>query len=208
MHFTERAFITGLILYYKPIKILELGVAAGSGSAVILNAIKGIENAHLHSVDFCERYYRDKTKSTGYIVDEYFPCFVKKRTMYLGEDVANIIDTIGSEIDFFVLDTVHVHPVEMINFLCVLPYLKENSIVVLHDISLYLTKSGFSSSSYACKLLFDTIVAYKITPKEKYLTNPNIGAFQINVDTKRYIYNLFSCLFLPWGKYIIYRMKN
>lgn len=36
----ERQFINGIIRQVKPKKILEVGVSSGSGTAIILNAIK------------------------------------------------------------------------------------------------------------------------------------------------------------------------
>ena len=50
MSFLERCFLNGIIRQSKPIKILELGVAAGGSSAIILNAIKDFDNAKLYSV--------------------------------------------------------------------------------------------------------------------------------------------------------------
>jgi predicted O-methyltransferase YrrM len=40
MNITESAFLTSLILKYKPKKILEVGVSAGTSSLVLLNAMK------------------------------------------------------------------------------------------------------------------------------------------------------------------------
>jgi hypothetical protein len=57
------------------------------------------------------------------------------------------------------------------------------------------------STSYATKLLFDTVVADKVTLKnfeEGYL-HPNIAAFQVNADTRRYIGDVVRSLFFPWG---------
>ena len=41
--YLERAFLNGLILQKKPVKILELGVSAGGNTAVILNALNAIK---------------------------------------------------------------------------------------------------------------------------------------------------------------------
>ena len=45
----QREFINGIIRKFKPKKIVEIGVYYGGSSAVILNAIKDIEGAHLYS---------------------------------------------------------------------------------------------------------------------------------------------------------------
>ena len=43
----EPYFINGIIRKYKPKKCLEIGVAAGGSSIIILNAIKDIKNSFL-----------------------------------------------------------------------------------------------------------------------------------------------------------------
>ena len=194
----ERAFVTGLIAYYQPKKVLEMGVAAGGGTVIILNAIKEIEGARLHSVDLFEKYYRDPSKSSGWMVQELMPELAHLWTPHLGRDAVEVMDDIG-EVDFVVLDTAHIHPVETLNFLCALPYLKDGTVVVLHDIALHLTRGGYATASYACRLLFDSVVGEKLVPAEKYAAHPNIGAFQVCADTRKYVYNLFSSLFMPWG---------
>ena len=44
------------------------------------------------------------------------------------------IETIGNEIDLVFIDTMHTTPGEMLDWLMALPFLKEEAIVVLHDI--------------------------------------------------------------------------
>jgi hypothetical protein len=75
--------------------------------------------------------------------------------------------------------------------------------------SQYVPLKNFPQVSFAPKLLYDTVVADKITlPVEAYSVNEsnnwgivysNIGAFQINNDTWKYIGNIFSMLEFPWG---------
>lgn len=66
----QSAFICGLIKKYKPKKILELGVAAGETTAIIMNccSILGL-NAEIYSVDLNENFSRDITKKTGYLIE-------------------------------------------------------------------------------------------------------------------------------------------
>ena len=45
----------------------------------------------------------------------------------------DVIDEIGSDIDFLILDTLHIVPGEILDFLVCLPYLTKDAIVVLHD---------------------------------------------------------------------------
>ena len=66
MNKNQRGFINGLIRYFKPKKILELGVFFGGSSIIILNAIKDIEDSHLFSIDI------NNSSSVGKCVDKYF----------------------------------------------------------------------------------------------------------------------------------------
>ena len=66
----DMRFINGMIRKYKPKKILEVGVASGDSTAIILNAIQNIENSHLYSIDKLPYVYNIKEKETGWIVKE------------------------------------------------------------------------------------------------------------------------------------------
>ena len=69
----EKRFLNGIIRQNKPKKILELGVSAGGSSAIILNAIKDIDNAKLYSIDYSDKWYLDNNKNSGFIISEKFP---------------------------------------------------------------------------------------------------------------------------------------
>ena len=62
----QLSMLCGLIKEYRPQKIVEVGVAAGGTTAVILNCLSLIElDTWVYSVDLSERYYRDTSKKTG-----------------------------------------------------------------------------------------------------------------------------------------------
>ena len=50
-------FINGIIRKYRPKRCLEIGVANGGSSILILNAIKDIKNSFLISLDINELLY-------------------------------------------------------------------------------------------------------------------------------------------------------
>ena len=58
MSMREIEFLNSIILRYKPKKCLELGIAAGSSSVVLLNAIKDSPSAELISFDYSDTYLR------------------------------------------------------------------------------------------------------------------------------------------------------
>ena len=114
-----------------------------------------------------------------------------------------IIDGIGGNIDFVILDTVHSMPGEGMDFLAVLPYLKIGSVVVLHDVSLNQARAQ-NFNSHATTALFSAVAANKFLNfvpddgKRRYVY-PNIAAFQINEQTAPNIENVFLTMVLRWA---------
>lgn len=208
----ERQFLNAIILKNKPKKLLELGVARGGSSIVMLNAIKNIEGAKLYSIDKSDYYYRDDNISTGYAVNNY-EYLKDKWVLHTGILATKVIDEIGAGIDFCLLDTAHVNPGEILDFLIVLPYLKNGSILVLHDTNLHTAiKPSERAKMEWCitnNILMSTIRGEKIIPgnfidkNEKTLTQcktrfPNIGAIKISGETKKNLWEVFNLLTLKW----------
>lgn len=194
----ELAFLCGLIKQSKPKKIVEIGVAAGGTTAVILNCIAMLDmRAQLYSIDLMTDYYLDENKKVGYQAEEAKTILDHKldHTLYTGKYSVECLESIGKDIDFLILDTRHVMPGEILDFLACYPYLKKGGVVVLHDIIL-----NFEANhpyAYATKLLLDTVVADKYS--DLSIQNfRNIAAFQITDDTNKYIEDVFSSLTITW----------
>ena len=121
--------------------------------------------------------------------------------MFRGRDGSYFLEDIGGDIDLLVLDTAHVHPMETLNFLCVLPFLKlTGSYVILHDITLFV--AGVKSrNALACRYLFGHVVSdEKLSPSPDTEERPsNIGAFRVSDVTMKYVNNLFESLPIPWS---------
>jgi len=206
MTFPERKFLFGLIRHFKPKNILEIGVASGGGSGLMLQAIKDIKESTCTSIDKAEYVFRYPDKPIGFAAlreNANNPQW----TLIAGKDPSEVIEAFGKKFDFAVIDTMHIHPVETLNFLSVLPFLEEGAIVALHDLSLYMHPmySTDPNLSLATKFLFNSVVGEKITISsndKEYISSfilPNIGAFQVTSDTRKYIDGVFHCLTVPWG---------
>lgn len=199
----QLSYLCGLIKEKVPNKVLEIGVAAGSTSMVILNCLSKVNsNATMYSVDLSEQYYRDNSKCTGYMIEQAKKVITNMCThkLLLGKYAPEFLDEIGKGIDFVIIDTVHVLPGEILDFLAVLPYLTEDAVVVLHDVTLHHENINCSKESFATKILLDTVVGEKLFLEDSssYAGYPNIGAFKINKDTKKYIWDVFSSLTINW----------
>ena len=87
------------------------------------------------SLDINENCYNNKSEKTGYAVKKYFPeLAINKWQLFKGRQPRVFLSKLKMKFDFLFLDTVHYAPGEMINLLEVLPFLEENTIIVLHDI--------------------------------------------------------------------------
>ena len=132
----QKEFLNGIVRKFKPQKIIEIGVSKGGSSAIILNAIKDRKNSHLYSVDINNSEY------IGLCVNNYFSQFLNKWSLFKGNIAVKFLESIGNKIDMAFFDTSHFEPGEILDFLMVLPFLKEESIIVFHDIGNQINFSG------------------------------------------------------------------
>jgi len=202
----EHKFLFGLIRFFKPKNILEIGVSSGAGTRLMLHTIKEMKESTLTSIDIAEQAYRFPDKPVGFVALQE-NANNPQWTLIAGKDASEVIEGFGKKFDFIMIDTLHIHPVETLNFLSVLPFLEDGAIVVLHDLSLYLTDdfNDFPKLRLASKFLFSSVTGEKITVSsndKKYISLcviPNIGAFQVTSDTRKYIDGVFHSLSVPWG---------
>ena len=209
---TESAFLCGAIKEFRPKKILEVGVATGGSTAVILQALEDIgESYEMHSIDILKKHAEYRTKDIG-----YFATFAKENNLinpnglrgshefYCGKILPQVIDKIGGDIDFVILDTVHFLPGEVLDFLAMLPYLKDSAVVVLHDVALnqHSYQTGWAEAC-ATGTLFSAVTAEKFLNfiPEDLFQYPNIAAFRVNEQTTENVENVFLSLILCW-KYL------
>lgn len=195
MTYLQRCFLNGIIRQSKPKKILEVGVSAGGSSAVILNAIKDFDNAKLYSIDYNKKWYRDNTKDTGFLIEEKFSRLKNNWKLYTGGTAAKFMEEIGGEIDLCLLDTMHINPGEFLDFLIILPYLKKNAILILHDVILHF----YHKPSITNGILFSCLRGKKFSFNEgNWDKFANIGAVILDENIKENILDYMFLLTLPW----------
>lgn len=219
----ESAFLTGLIKEKRPKKIVEIGVASGYTSSIILNQLnKNNEEFQMFSLDLNELFYRDRREKTGFFVNKVIKELninPEKHTLLTGKYAVQYAEVIGSGIDFLILDTVHSLPGEVYDFLAFLPLLEIGAVVVLHDTNLHhlYPAKELPNSSYSNCALISAVVGEKFNPiidnnsfnfslsndakrnSSQKRKPANIGAIIINLDTHNYIQNVFQLLMLNWA---------
>ncbi len=204
----ESAFLCGLLEKKHPHKILEVGVAEGGTSALIMDYMEnylGIFDYELHSVDINAELYTDNKRLTGYCVDIAYNdklIIGKNHFKYFGYYLPEVIDKIGDGIDFIILDTVHQIPGEIFDALIVIPYLKNGGIICFHDLSI-----DHQICTYGKGIVNN--VLFHILSGDKYMNvndydyerlgdYPNIAAVEKTDETEKNIQDVFSALSLPW----------
>lgn len=196
------AFLCGMLREKKPCKILEIGVAGGGTTAVILKCMKMLDySAEMYSVDISEKWYRTGNVDTGFVAKKYMEEIVGKvsHKFVLGKAIPYVIEEIGRDIDFLILDTTHVIPGELLDFLICYPFLQNGCIVVLHDMINNLLSCN--ENSIATRLLFCIVQESKWYMKEEDPDTfglSNIAAFEVSEGAKGYINNIFSALSFTW----------
>lgn len=198
----ERGFLCGLIRDHRPKKIVEVGVAFGGTTAVILECARELDlDCVMYSVDLAERrVYHDKSKQIGYLIEQSGMCAggghmtsLQTHHLLLGKILPERLEEIGGGIDFLILDTTHRMPGEILDYIAAFPYLTPDAIVVLHDTCLHYIEDR---SAVATSVLFQSVVA------DKFLNNqvayPNIAAFQLNEHSPLYMTDMIAALILPW----------
>jgi len=197
----EQKFMNGLIRNIKPRKIIEIGVSKGGSSALILNAINDIKGSKLYSIDKSIYCYKEKNKKSGFIVEEKFPELLDKWSLFTGGITSEFIETIGDGIDLVFIDTVHIAPGEMLDWLMVLPFLKNEAIVVFHD-TFYLYynkqvtkyKTHTSNNQLLCYIRGELI----LPQYGDSVFFRNIGALKLAPEQNKYYYQYFLALGNQW----------
>ena len=201
----EAYFLNGIIRKFKPNHCLELGVSRGGSSIIILNALKDINNSFLVSLDINENCYNNKNEKTGYAVNKYFPeLAINKWQLFTGRQPHIFLSKLKMKFDFLFLDTVHYAPGEMINFIEVLPFLEENTIVVLHDIIFHLPSLNYYNQKdtkiHPSQIyLISSLIGEKIILASKNNNIENIGAVILYPNQEKYYLNYFLLLLSPWN---------
>lgn len=133
----DLAFTMGVVGAVRPQRMLEIGVSAGVTSGAMLTAAP---DAVLDAVDISETVYYNPEKPVGAVVAEAFP---ECASRYNVVTKATSVDVAGldARYDVAFIDGEHAHPWASFDLLCVLPFLRQEAVVILHDIHYFCTHS-------------------------------------------------------------------
>ena len=204
----ELAFLCGMLGEFKPKKIVEVGVAAGGTTTVILNCLNLLEcRCEMFSVDICTQCYLDTSRITGFTATQFLEETSQNTVAHrfiLGKTVAAALDEIGGEIDFVILDTMHSLPGELLDFISLYPFLDSKAVVIFHDIGqaqLGIGNIHGASYEYASLVTMTALAGerYMISDECRIARLGNIGGIRLNENTPTNVESLFLALFINWN---------
>ena len=194
----EAQFINGIIRKNKLKNCLEIGVAEGGSSILILNSIKDMENSILVSLDLNKELFTDKNKLTGYKVNQFFLELSKNWKLYTGDQAHKFLIELNIKFDFLFLGFTHVSPGEIMNFIEALPFLNQNAIVVIHDLFWHFKRVINTKFFPSCISLIQALFGDKIFLKETKEGVPNIAAAFLYPNQKEHYLDYFLLLLNFW----------
>lgn len=157
----------------------------------------------MYSVDVSVPFYRDNSKRSGYIADEYLSVVggEARHEFLLGQALPHIIGKFADGFDMVVLDTMHILPGELLDYLAILPRLAPGAVICLHDISLnQLTESrNIATNALYASMVGRRLFNFLPTPNRYGATYPNIGAIQVTQETFEHVDGVFHALMLNWA---------
>jgi methyltransferase family protein len=193
----DAAFLVDVIHANQPTTIVEIGVASGVSSAVILSALDALPNPEsrtLRSCDIAPRCYFDSQYATGEAVQSMYPSPQARWVLNTDLDPRRLSQTTApGSIDLLFIDANHYHPWPLLDLLHMSVAAKPWSWVVLHDINLPEVSPAFHA--WGAKWLFEAWPLAKITGGG---CGGNIGAVQLPGDPRTLIPMAERLLQRPW----------
>jgi predicted O-methyltransferase YrrM len=202
----DAAFFAGLVMETRPEKLVEIGVASGWGSCVLLDALDACRVPHgsLHGVDIAPRFFYDESYATGQCVQEVMPDRAERYRLSTGVTIAEVVGEIGAGVDFAFIDAHHMHPWATLDLLGVMPIMKSQSWVAMHDLNLSL-KEDQEHRNRGPKYLFEGWV----DDKAHSIQQPTMaGAIRLPAEPVAALPLLLDILYTPWELPVDARATN
>jgi hypothetical protein len=190
----DSRFLAGLANFANPQRVVEIGVASGWSSAVLLKALSGLGgDRKVIGIDLSSNYYLDSSIRTGRAVDEAVPELMANYELITGQLAFEVMPGVGS-IDFAFIDGHHMHPWATLDMLSVLPFISRGRWVAMHDLSL----CTFERHRHGNRGPF---YLFYMWPDQKLHSTQQptmIGAVVIDRNPADYLPILLEILYTPW----------
>jgi len=183
------------IIKHKPQHFLELGTASGMSSWFISTLLENNEGKSFDSVDKLEKFYADKCKDTGFLLNQIMPSPEIICKLHLGQNSCEFIkNNPNKQYDMVFIDANHQHPWPTLDMITILPNLVKEAIIIHHDLIAH--RKQIPPSGIGPKYLFD-----QIPEKLKSIINlHNFNTYKLTfTDKEEYAKYLSESILLPWN---------
>jgi predicted O-methyltransferase YrrM len=183
----DAEFLIEMVAAHAPGTIVEIGVAAGVSSAVLLYALDGLPDAAdrrvLRSCDIHPACYFDAARATGEAVRIMYPRPRARWILDTDADARRLSQTLApASVDLTFIDANHYHPWPLLDLLHMTALARPGSWVILHDIDLSAIAPAFAA--WGATWLFDGWPFEKVAGRG---SARNIGAVRLPADLTRLI---------------------
>jgi len=190
----DSRFLAGLANFANPRKVLEIGVASGWSSAVLLKAISGLGGERkVTGVDLSPTYYLDPSIQTGQAVEETVPELMPNYELLTGRLAFDAVREVGP-IDFAFIDGHHMHPWATIDMLSVLPFIERGRWIAMHDLNL----CTFERHRHMNRGPFYLFYMWPDQKLHSTQLPTMIGAVVVDRNPADYLPTLLEILYTPW----------
>ena len=134
----DAAFLLELVARVQPVRVLEIGVAAGTSSAALLYALDQLPGGReLISADIRGACYFDPARPTGAAVAAMYPQHRAQWQLDVHTDGRRLRQSLpAASIDLILIDADHRHPWPLLDVLHLAPSAAPGAWIALHDIRL------------------------------------------------------------------------
>jgi glycosyltransferase involved in cell wall biosynthesis/predicted O-methyltransferase YrrM len=194
---SDATFLHEMIGALKPQTMVELGVASGVSSAVILHALDRLPQAErraLYSCDTRPTCYFDPAYATGQACRDMYPTpRASWYTEFEGDArvLSEMLPAGGADLTF--IDANHSHPYPLLDLLQVTTFAKPGSWVILHDVDLPIQHPQFQT--YGPRWLYHKWPFNKIKAFDRWAS---IAAVQLPEDPAQLVPMALALLDKPW----------
>lgn len=190
------SFLSGLVNFARPRNAVEIGVASGWSSAILLETLSkthGKDPYTLHAIDLFEDFYLKPQYKTGQAVTDVVPEYLDHYNLLTGRIALDAMQDVG-KVDFAFIDAHHFHPWAALDFLAVLPYLEKSRWVAFHDINL----CTFERHKHTNRGPFYMFHMWQDAKLQSTQNPAMIGAILLERQPAQYLRDLLEILHTPW----------
>ncbi len=190
----DSRFLAGLVNFANPRTVVEIGVASGWSSAVMLKALSTLGgDRKVVGIDLSPTYYLDASIPTGQAVQETVPDLAANYQLLTGKLAFDVMPDVGT-VDFAFIDGHHMHPWATLDMLSVLPFVDRGRWIAMHDLNL----CTFERHKHTNRAPF---YLFYMWPDQKLHSTQQptmIGAVIVERAPANYLPTLLEILYTPW----------